>query len=114
MKYLFSMFAVFVGVLVFNTASAATVCSAEVAQIGDTVVVCGGGNPATLQMSWGLSGGETPKVKAGASFSDEKGYSDNCPSWYFTDCYDLTKTDWYKNQMRGLAKSGFYTRWLGF
>jgi hypothetical protein len=64
---------------------------------------CGNGNPAAISMPWGLTGGETPIVKPGTSFKDERGVSFECPWWFPAGCYDITKTQYYRIQ-RGYVR----------
>lgn len=64
---------------------------------------CGNGNPAAISMPWGLTGGETPIVKSGTTFKDERGVSFECPWWFPAGCYDITKTQYYRMQ-RGYVR----------
>lgn len=67
------------------------------------VIQCGNG-PVDLYHSWGLLGSETPKVLAGTTVRDQTGMTFDCPLWVNHGCFDLTGTDWYRNQMIDLAR----------
>lgn len=65
----------------------------------------GGPIPTEISMPWGLKGGETPTVKAGTVVTDEHGIAYDCPIIFVSfQCYDLTRTDYYRNQMRELGR----------
>jgi len=62
------------------------------------------GDPKAVSQVWGLTGYNTPIVSAGTVVTDAYGVSDTCPKWYAGGCSDLTRTDWYSNQMKDLAR----------
>jgi len=68
-------------------------------------VNCSNGNPMEVYQPWGLIGLQTPTVKSGATFTDEAGNSDLCPAWYPSGCFDLTRTDYYRNEMKITTQS---------
>lgn len=70
---------------------------------GTCSLVQGNGNPATVSQAWGLTGAQSTVVPAGATITDEFGFSVQCGR--FDACIDLTRTDYYRNQMRDLARS---------
>lgn len=82
----------------------------------------GGGIPSLLTMPWGLTGGETPTITPGTAVEDEYGVPLSCPAWFPpTGCYDNTRTEYYRNNMRILARQllasgamdfGIYTGWV--
>lgn len=81
------------------------------------------GDPMKIGMQWGLTGEQTPQVKAGVFVIDEAGNADQCPSWYGRmGCFDITRTQYYRDSMietaRQLKELGFvptaYTYWLQF
>lgn len=68
-------------------------------------VMCGNGDPMLVSMPWGLTGHQTPQIVSGTTVSDTHGVESTCPAWYgIMGCFDLTSTDYYKNQMRELAR----------
>ena len=67
-------------------------------------VNCDSGNPYLVMNAWGLTGNETPFVRIGEKITDEHGFSVTCDKASIGGCYDLTKTDYYRNQMFNLAK----------
>lgn len=65
---------------------------------------CGNGDPSAVMNSWGLTGAQTPRVAPGAVIVDEGGVKDVCPTWYIAGCSDITKTEYYRNNMKELAR----------
>lgn len=93
--------AVFTG---FQVAEANTTCDPSKVDLVTTLVQCNGNDPMMVTMPWGLTGAQTPILKAGETVTDEAGVTDICPKWYFTNCFDISRTDYYRNYMRNLAK----------
>ncbi len=61
----------------------------------------GNGDPMNLGMPWGLAGYQTPVVKNGSLITDEHGYTMSCA--FFQGCFDITHTDYYRQQMFSIA-----------
>lgn len=81
----------------------------------------GNGDPLAVTQAWGLTGYQTPKTAPGTIVTDEGGIQDTCPAWYgWGGCFDLTRTDYYRNQMRELGRQlraqgvrgGIFTYWI--
>lgn len=63
------------------------------------------GDPMLVVNAWGLNGYQTPIIAVGAVIADEGGITTTCPSWYPKfGCFDLTRTEYYRNQMRETAR----------
>ena len=77
--------------------------------VTDTVLNCANGNPADVSLSWGLTGLQTPVVASGATVTDERGVQSVCAVWMRMNCYDVTRTDWYRTQYR--AMSDYWSMW---
>lgn len=108
MKKTLLMLAVLIGV----TFSGAT------AYASTTTDPVGNGDPMQIGMPWGLTGWETPRVPAGAIVIDEAGNADKCPDWFRMGCFDITRTQYYRDAMietvRQIREYGFAvpTQWL--
>ena len=111
MKKLFGIVFVFALLAVFAPKANALQCGNNpiidpdtLAVIGNNIMHCDGGNPTLIGMVWGLTGGQTPTVKAGTTVTDLGGWTDICPAFYSSwMCYDISKTDYHSNQMRALV-----------
>jgi hypothetical protein len=103
----------------FASTASAAVCG-ELDANG-VLIQCGNGDPRNVMQPWGLTGHQTPTIAAGAVVVDEAGNVDTCPAWYGKmGCSDISRTDYYRNQMRNLAKQlqsrgfavGIFSYWL--
>lgn len=81
----------------------AAVASAQT--VDCSVTPCGNGDPMLITMPWGLTGYQTPTVERGAIIDGGFGFVTVCPMWYpiHMKCFDLTGTDYWKNQLRVLG-----------
>lgn len=62
---------------------------------GSCKFTVGGGDPMKVVMVWGLDGYHTPRIASGQK---------DCPAWYPVGCFDLTSTQYYRDQMMNLAR----------
>ena len=60
------------------------------------------GDPLKVEQPWKLTGYQTPSVLKGAVVTDKTGIKDTCN--YSQGCFDVTGTEWYKNQMKHIAR----------
>ncbi len=81
----------------------------------------GNGDPLAVTQVWGLTGHQTPHIQSGATIVDEGGIVDTCPAWYgMMGCFDLSRTDYYRNQMKELGRQlralgvtgGVFSYWI--
>lgn len=68
-----------------------------------TFIPCEGPNPENVSRPWGTNS-SVPRVAAGTISSDEFGLSYPCPVGTMQGCSDLTRTDYYREQMMSLAR----------
>lgn len=110
MKYLI---AIIVSFVVVTPAFAAQIVTGVDPITGETLYrfVDEGANTMNMTQAWGLLGYETPAVKSGVDVVDEGGVKDTCYSWYPQGCFDLTKTDYYRNQMIEIARQHKVLGW---
>lgn len=85
---------------------------AGTSSLGIDYIGCGGGDPMNQGMPWGSTGYNTPQIKAGVTVTDEAGITDTCPTWYRAGCFDLSKTDYYRTQMRTIARNLQSSGWI--
>ncbi len=114
--FLFAVAFMFVGVgsVSANTEACTTDAHPAGTSFGgiDYVACNGGGDPMKVTMVWGLIGYDTPQVKGGVTVTDETGIQDTCPSWFARGCFDLTRTEYYRNQMRATEKDLQAKGWI--
>lgn len=65
---------------------------------------CQNGNPYIIMQVWGLTGANTPIVSAGGTVTDEGGVSAICPIWSIQPCSDISRTEYYRQSMEGVAR----------
>lgn len=82
--------------------------SAQVGSLSDskTIFIQGldNGDPMKVGMPWGLTGEQTPVVKAGAKITDEAGTIDTCPAFFTQGCFNIVKTNYYHESRLNVAK----------
>lgn len=64
---------------------------------------CAAGSPEFVTSAWGRNG-DVPKVKPGATVTDQWGFSYVCPAWFSQPCVDITHTAYYRVMMQPILK----------
>ena len=70
------------------------------------------GDPQQVVQSWGLTGAQTPKVAPGTVVKDEAGNTSICEKWMSSGCSDVSRTEWYRNQMIALGRQLKANGWI--